>query len=163
MAESGNIVRHLCETRDSPARALQPAADDAAGRAAHSYMLHYVEGSIMQPIMLDFMLMKVVENTPWLGRPLTRGVRDALYNAYTRKELDLHASFLEGILAKQEYITGGKFTAADTHLLFAADGLLKNDPARAAASPKLAAWIKRVKARPAYVRAVARDKALEVK
>ena len=162
VAESGNIVRHLCETRDE-ARALQPAAEDAAGRAAHSYFLHYTEGSLMATLMIDFILTKAVDGTPWLVRGATRAIRNAVYANFTGPELDKHAAFLEGILAKSEYITGAKFTAADTHLLFAAEGLLKNDPARAAASPKLAAWCAKLKQRPAYVRAAAKDKALEVR
>ena len=161
VAESGNIVRHLCETRDE-ARALQPAADDAAGRAAHSFFLHYVEGSIMSPVMLDFILRKAVDATPWLMRGATRAIRNAIYANFAGPELDRHAAFLEGVLAKSEYITGARFTAADTHLLFAAERLLEGDPARAAASPKLAAWVKKVKQRPAYLRAAARDKELEM-
>lgn len=158
VAESGAIVEHLLATRDA-ARALQPAAGDAAGAAMHRFVLHYAEGSLMPLVVMHYVLGKVVEATPWLGRAITRAVRDAVYANYIGPELDRHARFLEGVLAKSAYITGARFTAADAHLLGGVEGMLA-DPTRAAASPKLADWASRVKARPAYVRAVARDKEL---
>jgi glutathione S-transferase len=161
VAESGNIVEHLLETRDA-GRALQPAADDAAGRAAHRFFLHYAEGSVTPILMIDFILNKVVEGTPWIGRPVTRGVRNAVSSNFTGPELDKHANFLEGVLAKSSYLAGDKFTAADVQMHGAVEGLLE-DAARAAASPRLKAYSERLKQRPAYLRAAARDKELDAK
>ena len=191
VAESGNIVEHLLETRDL-SRALQPATEDAAGRAAHRYFLHYAEGSLMPVIVLDYIFLKVVDGSPWLGKPLTRMIRNAVYSSYVGPNLDKHAAFLEGICARTPFICGDKFTAADVLLHGGVEGLLA-DPARAAASPKLAAYrcaaffaprsmllgslaassstppypppppslSAKLKQRPAYVRAAARDAELD--
>lgn len=161
VAESGNIIQHLLETRDA-ARALQPATEDAAGRAALRFFLHYAEGSVMPILLMHFVLGKVVDGTPWLGRPVTRAVRDAVYGAFAGPEMDKHAAFLEGVLGKSAFLAGDRFTAADVQMHGAVEGLLE-DPKRAAASPRLKAYSELLKQRPAYVRAAARDKELEVK
>lgn len=164
VAESGHIVEHLLETRDA-GRVLQPAADDTAGRAAHSYFLHYVEGSLSPLLLMDVVLGAVVDATPWPLRPVTRGVRDAVYANFVGPELDRHAAYLEGVLASRDYIACARFTAADTHLHSAVEAMLGGDRAlaRAAASPRLAAYCARLKERPAYLRATAKDKELEMK
>ena len=58
IAESGNIIEHLLETRD-PTRALQPAVDDKEGRSAHRYFMHYAEGSLMPLLVMNLIFDKV--------------------------------------------------------------------------------------------------------
>jgi glutathione S-transferase len=158
VAESGNIVEHLLATRDA-ARALQPTAGDAAGNAMHRFILHYAEGSVMPLIVMDYVLRIVVEKTPWVGRPITRAVRDAVYANFVGPELDRHARYLDGVLSRSAFIACDHFTAADAHLLGGVEGMLA-DPARAAVSPALVAWAARLRQRPAYLRAASRDKEL---
>ena len=151
----------------------------------------------MPIVVLDYIFLKVVDGSPWLGKPLTRMIRNAVYASYVGPNLDKHAAFLEGICARTPFICGEKFTAADVLLHGGVEGLLA-DPARAAASPKLAAyrcaerfspleacrsgpWSRilvdpnrlppyplpppslsaKLKQRPAYVRAAARDAELD--
>ena len=87
-----------------------------------------------------------------------------MYKSYIGPSLDRHATFLESILARPNspFITGARFTAADVQLHMGVEGLLA-DKGRARACPKLAAYSARLKERPAYIRAEARDAELEAK
>ena len=69
-------------------------------------------------------------------------------------EIDNHFGFMDAELAHRDYFAGSEFSAADIQLTFVIQaarmlyGLEK--------FPKLAAFLERVQARPAYQRAISR-------
>jgi glutathione S-transferase len=136
LAETGLIIEYLVEHH---ARNLAPARDTSA-YWRYKYWLHYAEGSLMPPLLLQL----VVDRLGWLGLP-ARG--------FVRSQIKLHLDFLDAELAAASWFAGEDFSAADIMMSFP----LEVARARAgldATRPKLFDFLQRVHARPAYRRAL---------
>jgi glutathione S-transferase len=132
LPESGAIIEFVTE-RYGKGR-LAPK-HDSADYARYLYWLHYAEGSIMFPVLLNFYANRFGGEAmaPIKGRAV--------------EQLTLHYNFLEAELGKAPYFIGTDLTAADVAMSF---------PLEMAASlgvntyPKIAEYLKRIHARPAY-------------
>ncbi|GAB2501509.1 glutathione S-transferase family protein [Arenimonas alkanexedens] len=153
VAESGAIMEYLAD-RHGQGRLLPPPGDLA--RQACTYWLHYAEGSLMPPLLMTLIFSKVRSAPmPFFAKPIAKGIADKVMNSFVSPQVELHFDFLEATLAKSEWFAGPDFSVADIQLSFpieaaAARGAL--GPKR----PKLAAYLERIHARPAYQRALAK-------
>ncbi|MDZ4297888.1 MAG: glutathione S-transferase [Moraxellaceae bacterium] len=152
MAESGAIIEYLLE-RYGQGR-LQPAP----GTPEHwrfRYWLHYAEGSAMFPLLLKLVFSRLPKSPmPSLIRPIVRKVAEKAQGSYIDPQIKLHLDYLESELSKSEWFVGNEFTAADVQLSFP----LEAASARAGLAqgwPKLAEFVSKIQARPAYQRALA--------
>lgn len=152
LAESGAIIEELLDRYD-PDRALRPAAGTDAHRAFR-YWLHYVEGSLMTPLLLALITGQLRTGVPLLARPFTAPVAMGIDAAFTTGELKKHAAFLEASLTDQRYLVGDVFTAADIHLGYPIAAALDRQPGFV--GPNVRRWFDEVSARPAYERAIER-------
>jgi len=134
LAETGLIV-------DRYGSALAPAHDsDLYWR--YKYWLHYAEGSLMPPLLLKL----VLDRLGLLAFP-ARG--------FVNAQLKLHLDYLEGELGAAPWSLGDGFSAADIMMSFpleAAKARAGLDESR----PRLFDFLKRIHARPAYQRALAK-------
>jgi len=153
VAESGAIIEYLLE-RYGQGR-LQPVA----GTPEHwrfRYWLHYAEGSAMFPLLLKLVFSRLPKSPmPALIRPIVRKVADKVQGSYIDPQIKLHLDYLESELSKSEWFAGNEFTAADVQLSFP----LEAASARAGLAegwPKLAEFLAKIQARPAYQRALAK-------
>jgi len=137
-AETGLIVEYLVE-RYGPD--LAPTRDsDLYWR--YKYWLHYAEGSLMPPLLLKL----VVKRLGLLGLP-ARG--------FVNSQLKLHLDFLEAELGSTPWFLGERFSAADIMLSFPLEAASERaglDQTR----PRLMDFLGRIRARPAYRRAIER-------
>jgi len=136
-AETGNIVDYLVASY-APYLAPEPH-DELYWR--YNYWLHYAEGSAMPPLLLKL----VIDRLGWLGWP-ARG--------FVAAQLRLHLDYLEASVQPSGWFVGDRFTAADVMLSFpleVAAGRAGLDATR----PALTAFLARIHARPAYLRALA--------
>ena len=134
--ESGAIVDYLIR-RHGQGR-LQPAAgsDDFE---AYNQWLHYAEGSAMLPLMLKLYASRLGDAAAPLGPRID-------------SELANHLGYVNRSLEGREFLVGDSLTGADIQMSFvgeAARGLRASYPA-------MDAWVRRLQARPAYQRALAR-------
>lgn len=153
MAESGAIIEYLLE-RYGQGR-LQPEP----GTPEHwrfRYWLHYAEGSAMFPLLLKLVFSRLPKSPmPGLIRPIVRKVSEKAQGSYIDPQIKLHLDYLESELSKSEWFVGNQFTAADVQLSFP----LEAASARAGLAkgwPKLAEFLAKIQARPAYQRALAK-------
>lgn len=152
VAETGAIVDYLIETYGQGRLRAAPGTED--GRR-QTYWLHYAEGSAMPPLLLKLVFAQLPRRAPALLRPLVNGVSKKALRSFVDPQLRAHAAFWEGELARSPWFGGAAFSAADIMMSF---------PVEAAASraialadyPRLAAFLKAIHARPAYVRALER-------
>ena len=153
VAESGAIIEYLADTHGK-GRLLPPPGDPA--RRACTYWLHYAEGSLMPPLLMTLVFSKVRSSPmPFFAKPIARGIADKVMSSFVSPQLKLHFDYLEQALASSEWFAGPDFSVADIQLSFpieaaAARGTL--GPSR----PKLAAFLAKIHARPAYQRALAK-------
>jgi glutathione S-transferase len=92
---------------------------------------------------------------PFFVRPIARGICSKVLETFVEPQLETHQKFMEGELEKSSWFAGEEFTAADIQMSFAVEASATRgglDHRR----PKLMAWLERIHARPAYIRALER-------
>lgn len=156
IAESGAIVEYLVDTFDSGS-ALSPrsAAPDDAERMAFRYWMHYAEGSLMTPLLLTLVFNRIrTAPMPFFAKPIARGIADKALATVARPQVALHLDHLERALGASTWFAGERFTAADIQMSYPIEAASM----RAASNdrPRLAGFLDRIRARPAYQRAIER-------
>jgi glutathione S-transferase len=153
LAETGAIIEHLLEHHG--AGRLQPSA--AAELRDYRYFMHYAEGSLMPPLLVRLIFAKLsAAKVPFFIKPIVKGIVDKVEANYTRGELLLHAGFLDAHLAKQPYFAGEDLTAADIQMSYPVLALVDRGEQDPATITHLRDWATRIRARPAFARALAK-------
>lgn len=73
---------------------------------------------------------------------------------YDRRE-QRYFAYIDGLLGQHDYLAGDEFTCADVMTMFALSFLVRFGGGSLDAFPNLAAYVERIAARPAYVKAMA--------
>ena len=153
VAESGAIVEYLVD-RYGNGRLIPPAGTPE--RLRYTYWLHYAEGSAMPPLLMKLVFDRVeTAPMPFFVKPIARGIAGKVKSTFIEPQLKLHFDYLESELGKATWFAGEEMTAADVQMSF---------PIEAAAArgngtsgrPRLASFLERIHARPAYQRALAK-------
>ncbi len=136
--ESGAIIEYVTRCLAGGRLAVDPHSPDFP---AYQEWLHFAEGSAMGPLVFDLIY-------EWTG-----GGNEALKGFYDA-EIERHQRYMEAALAGQAHFVRCGFTAADVQMGFLLEfaqtrGRLRN-------CPRLAAYLARMRARPAWQRAVER-------
>jgi glutathione S-transferase len=152
VAETGAIIEHILE-RYGNGRLSPPPGTPQARRMR--YWLHYAEGSAMPPLVLKLVFSRLAPSAPALLRPLVNAVAKRAQAGFIDLQIATHLDFIEGELAKAEWFAGPEFTAADIMMSFPLEAAAERAGARLG-HPRLAAFLKRIHARPAYRRALER-------
>jgi glutathione S-transferase len=150
LAETGAIVEYLLDTYGK-GRLRPPAGSDE--RLRFTYWLHYAEGSAMPPLIHQLIFRLMPRRSPWLLRPIVRRIAARALDGYVGPQLKLHMDFWEAELDRSTWFAGEEFSAADIMMSYP----VESAAARAGAlerRPRLAAFLERVRARPAYQRAL---------
>lgn len=153
IAESGAIVEYLVERYGQGCLVPQAGTPE---RLRYAYWLHYAEGSAMPPLVMKLIFTRLKSGPmPIFIRPIARRIADRVLGQFIEPQLALHLDYMEGELDKSAWFAGNDFTAADIQMSF---------PLEAAAArgglderrPKLMDFLRRIHARPAYQRALAK-------
>jgi glutathione S-transferase len=143
--ESGAIVEYLCETRGQ----LAPLPG-AAGRAAWLEWLHYSE--TLGQHLAALTQQHIVLREDWMRSPTVMRLE--------AKRLENALGAAEAVLAGQEYLLASGFSAVDVTMGYGA--ALARRFVSFDALPAVAGWLDRLAARPAHIRATARDGTPEI-
>ena len=140
LAESGAIVEYLVGKYGNGR--LAPARDfSSPDYIAFLHWLHFSEGSAMLPLLLKL----------YVGR---LGDAGAPLHPRIESELDNHFGYMSAALGDRDYFVANQFSAADIQLSFVLDAGGSRGPL--AHYPNLMRLHERLKARPAYQRALER-------
>ena len=153
IAETGAIMEYLAATYGDAT--LRPPQGSEAGRRA-TYFLHYAEGSLMPLMLVSLIAGRLPARAPLLMKPLLRRVGGSLQGQFVAPRLAQNLDFLEGELAGRPWFAGEGFTVADAQMSFPIEIAGLRQRLLGAARPKLQNWLDRVRARPAYARALER-------
>jgi glutathione S-transferase len=151
VAETGAIVDYLV---DKSGGRLRPEAATPE-RQRWTYWTHFAEGSLMPQLLLDLILSNAPGRTPEALRPAAQAVSDGARAGYVAPNLKTMFDLVENELAKHPWFAGEEFSSADVMMSFPLEAAV----ARAKAGegrPKLAAFVERIHARPAYRKALVR-------
>lgn len=152
LAESGAIVDYLARTYGR--ETLLPAVDSPAWWD-YVYWLHYAEGSLMPPLLMRHVFDRVqAAPVPFFVRPLVNRIVAGVDQAFLRQQIKTHLDFVEDHLSCHDWLVDGRFGAADIQLSFPLEAALSRT-GMADRYPRLAQYVARLQARPAYLRALA--------
>jgi glutathione S-transferase len=158
IAESGAIIEYLVE-RYGKGQLAPPSG--APARRRYIYWLHYAEGSLMPLLVTKLIFSRLPVLSPFFVRPVVSALVRNVNRGYLDLQLRHHLSFLEGELTKSAWFAGEEFSAADIQMSFPVEAAA----ARGAGGPELPrlhAWLERIRARPAYQRALQKGGPYEV-
>jgi glutathione S-transferase len=94
---------------------LGPAND--AEKLEYRFFLHYAEGSVMAPLLVQLILNKLrAAPMPFFVKPVARGIAGKLEESYSGPALELHLGFIERTLAGRPYFAGEHFSLADIQM-----------------------------------------------
>ncbi len=150
IAETGAIIEYLIE-KYGQGRLIPPAG--SAERLRYTYWLHYAEGSLMPLLVMKLVISKIAPGSPALIRPIAKAIVNSLHQRFLNPNLKTHLDFVESELARSEWFAGDAISAADVIMSFPLEAATaRNDDG--IARPHIQAFVERVRARPAYTRAL---------
>ena len=152
VAESGAILEYLVDKYGQGR--LKPTGEQDL--LHYRYFMHFAEGSAMPPLLMKLVFNKVKRAPmPFFVKPVARGIANKVLAGFVQPNIDAQLRFLESELAARPWFAGAEFSAADVQMSFP----LEAAAARGGAMdsyPKIAAFLARIHARPAYRKALER-------
>jgi glutathione S-transferase len=153
LAESGAILQYLVE-RYGNGRLMPPAGTPE--RLRTTYWMHYAEGSAMPPLLLKLVFDRMETSpVPFFVRPVVRSIARKVKSSFIQPQIQLHLDYMNDELGKATWFAGAEMTAADIQVSFPLEAA-QSRGGLGARWPNLVAFLERVHARPAYVRALER-------
>ncbi len=150
IAESAVIIEYLVAKYGKGA--LRPSGEDDL--LSYQYWLHYAEGSFMTPLLVALVFQKVQDSPmPFFIKPVVKKIAGSVRKSWIYPELELHLDFLESEISKTGWFAGNAFSAADIMLSYPLEAVHESGGLR---RPNLEAFLKKVKERPAYKKAIER-------
>jgi glutathione S-transferase len=154
LAESGAILEYLTE-RYGKGR-LVPAAGTPE-RLRYTFWLHYAEGSAMPPLLLALIFNRIESAPmPFFVRPVAKGIVKQVRKGFIAPQLETHLGYMESEIGKTLWFAGSELTGADIQMSFPVEAAHSRAGVTAETRPHLSDWLKRIHARPAYIRALER-------
>jgi glutathione S-transferase len=151
IAESGAILEYVA-ARYGEGRLVPPSDSDAALRCR--YWLHYAEGSLMPLLLMKLVFGQLQKGpVPFFVKPIAKALVGGLDSAFLDPQLGLHLGFIEGELAKHSWFAGDAFTIADIQMSYGLEAASSRGGLDAR-YPRAAGVLARMRARPAYQRAL---------
>jgi len=155
VAESGAIIEYLVDRYDSGS-ALAPR-HGTPERLRWSYWMHFAEGSAMPPLLVKLIFDRIVQSPmPFFVKPIVRTIASKVIGTVVTPNLERQWEFMEAELGRSAWFAGDAFSAADIQMSFPVEAAAQRAGLDAARHPKLAGYLKRIHARPAYKRALKR-------
>ena len=151
IAESGAIIEYLIERYGNGQLMPQPGTDE---HLRYRYWLHYGEGTLM-PLMVMSLVFNQVEKAPLVVRPIAKAISAQVRKAYLGPNIQANLDFVEAELAKSTWLAGEELSGADIMLSFPLEAAGVRG-GRDTARPNIQAFVERIHARPAWIRAVER-------
>ncbi len=153
VAESGAIVEYLVERHG--AGRLIPAAGTPE-RLRYTYWLHFAEGSAMPPLLMKLIFARIATTPmPFFAKPIAKAISKKVLEGFVDPNLASQLDFMEAELGKSEWFAGPEFSAADIQMSFPLEAAAQRTELKAS-KPRMAAFLARIHARPAYQKALQR-------
>jgi len=141
LGESGAIIEYVIAKHGGGRLAVGPDSPDFAD---YLFWFHFANGSMMPSRMLDMIVSMLGLTDDDQRAQMLRARGDRAYG------------LVETRLGRAEYFAGREFTAADIIMLFPLTTMRVFAPRDMASYPNIRAYLKRIAARPAYQRAMAK-------
>ncbi len=159
VAESGAILEYLMERYAQPAAQADAPALTQPGTPEHMqcrYWMHFAEGSLMNWLVMKLVFMTIPKQPmPFFVRPIARALCKQVQQRLIDPNVAGATAFIESHLSRNAWFAGERLTVADVQMSFAVSALMARGD-QAARCPAIAAYVRKMEARPAYQRALAK-------
>ncbi|WP_394756319.1 glutathione S-transferase family protein [Rhodoferax sp.] len=157
VAESGAILEYLVERYGAQAPGELAHLQSAPGTAQHRqsrFWMHYAEGSLMNWLVMKLVFVTIpTQPMPFFVRPIARKLCAQVQAKLIDPNIVTAMAFMETHLGSHVWFAGEHLSIADFQMSFAVEAALARG-VEVARFPRLAAYKARMRARPAYQRAV---------
>ena len=153
LVESGFIIEYLLKHYDKE-HEFKPVDSDEAAWEAYTFWLHFSEASVMPLLVMRLVFTKVVERSPMLIKPISKGIRKQVENSMISSSLTTMLNMMEQQLQDNHWVAGSDFSAADVQMHVAVIGANAGKGLDKVKYVNLLNWVNRCEARPAFKRAV---------
>jgi glutathione S-transferase len=111
----------------------------------------------MPPLLLALVAMRIeTAPMPFFVRPVAKAIVRQLRQGFIDPQLATHLGYIESEIGKTPWFAGPDFTAADIQMSFPLEAASSRAGITAEKQPHIMDWLKRIHARPAYKRALAK-------
>ena len=159
VAESGAILEYLMERYAQPAAQADAPALTQPGTPEpmqSRYWMHFAEGSLMNWLVMKLVFMTIPKQPmPFFVRPIARALCKQVQQRLIDPNVAGATAFIESHLSRNAWFAGERLTVADVQMSFAVSALMARGD-QAARCPAIAAYVRKMEARPAYQRALAK-------
>jgi len=146
VAESGAIIEYLLEKYGKGR--LQPAVGTPEARRFR-FWLHYAEGSAMPPLLIKMVFDQVEKKAPFFVKPVALAISQGVKLSFLSAEVKNHLEYMEKELSSRPWFAGEEFSAADIQMSFPLEAAAGRAGLKSS-YPKMAAFLEKIHARPAY-------------
>ena len=151
VAESGAIVEYLIDQYGQGRLRPPPGTPD---RLRYTYWLHYAEGSAMPPLLMKLVFDEVEKAPmPFFVKPIAKAISGKVKSTFINPQITQHLDHMEAELGKFSWFAGKEFSGADIQMSFALEAAQAKGGLDAT-RPQLMDFLKGIRARPAYKRAL---------
>lgn len=110
----------------------------------------------MPPLLLKLVALRIATAPmPFFARPIARQIAAKLQSSFVDPQLAVHLEYVDNELARTGWFVGGGFSAADIQMSFPMEAAMARS-GLADRLPHVAAFVERIRQRPAYRRALER-------
>jgi glutathione S-transferase len=159
VAESAAILEYLVERYGGQAQGEVAHLVPRTGTPEHMqlrFWMHFAEGSLMNWLVMKLVFMTIpTQPMPFFVRPIARELCKRVQHQLIDPNLATSTAFIEDHLGRHTWFAGEQLTLADFQMSFAVVALLSRAD-QMKTCPNMAAYVKRMEARPAYQRALAK-------
>ncbi|EEA92586.1 glutathione S-transferase family protein [Pseudovibrio sp. JE062] len=153
LPETNAIVDYILDKH--PNAVLRPEPGSAQ-RARYLFWFHATQGSFM-PLLLDSLIFKrMVSKVPFFLRPIMSTVVGKVRGVYLTPRITRMLSYIEEELGRSTWLAGENLTAADIVMGYCLE-VAEVRVGFGGEYPKIAAYLKRMRSRPAYKTALAKN------
>ncbi len=152
LVESGFIIEYLLKHYDKE-QLFKPVDDNEAAWEAYTFWMHFSEASIMPLLVMRLVFNKVVEKSPMLIRPISKGIQKQVENSMISSNLDKMLTMMEQQLQNNHWFAGETFSAADIQMYFVVVAAQSRAGLDNGNYANLINWLKRCQERAAFKRA----------
>ena len=152
LVESGFIIEYLLKHYDSEQR-FKPADNNETAWEDYTFWMHFAEGSVMPLLVMRLVFMKVVEKSPMLIKPISKGIRMQVEKSLIEDNLNKMLAMMEQQLQDNHWFAGEAFSAADIQMHFVVVAAKSRAGLDVGKYANLLNWLKRCQEREALKRA----------
>lgn len=153
LVESGFIIEYLLKEYDN-AHLFKPSKDDTAAWEDYTFWMHFAEASVMPLLVMRLVFTKVVEKSPVIIKPISKGIRKQVENSMIRNNLTTMLDMMEQQLQHNHWFAGATFSGADIQMYIPVVAANAGAGLDAAKYANLLNWLKRCQERAAFKIAV---------